>query len=216
MSSNKEQDAVSTVGSYEVGHWKTAQAQPVPEGQVGQSKGTTQGCEEASRPVREEFATPVTVVDNGKSIKMPDSVRSWAHNQGRSDGWSPRLKLAFNMFAKCDACSYASTIVGSHDRSDRLRSDARGIRSHHQVQAPEGRRVSEPGQHPTEKRAYAIIERVPLAGPTVLKHAATLPAEARRTSCSKQPITFLGFWPDRHATPCCRWTFRLSLKGPGF
>ena len=48
-------------------------------------------------------------------------------------------------------------------------------------------------------RACAIIERVPLAGTAVLKHAARLPRDAQSVFLQRAAQHFLAFWPERHA-----------------
>jgi hypothetical protein len=47
--------------------------------------------------------------------------------------------------------------------------------------------------------AYDIIDRVPLAGGAVLKHAATLPCDGRGVFLRQAAQHFLAFWPERHA-----------------
>jgi hypothetical protein len=47
--------------------------------------------------------------------------------------------------------------------------------------------------------AYDIINRVPWACGAVLKHAATLPGDARGVFLQRAAQHFLAFWPERNA-----------------
>jgi hypothetical protein len=112
MSSNKEQDAVSTFGSYEVGHGKPPKHSQFQKGKSGNAKGRPKGSKNLKTLIREEFLRPVTVVEKGKSIKIP-RIRAIVRKitVDALTGGHQEAKLALNTFAKCDDTADASTIV---------------------------------------------------------------------------------------------------------
>ena len=71
MSVNKEQDAVSTFGSYEVGNCKPPKHSQFQKGKSGNAKGRPKGSKNLKTLIREEFLKPITVVEKGKSTKIP-------------------------------------------------------------------------------------------------------------------------------------------------
>lgn len=75
--------------------------------------------------------------------------------------------------------------------------------------------VSLANANPTS-RAYDIIERVPLAGPAVLKHASTLHREDRGAFLRRVAEHFLGFWHDRHAYTVLPVDVQTFVESPEF
>ena len=65
-------------------------------------------------------------------------------------------------------------------------------------------------------RACAIIERVPLAGPAVLKHAARLPRDAQSVFLQQAARHFLAFWPDRDAYAMLPVDVQTFVESPDF
>ena len=112
MSSNKQQDAVSTIGSYEVGNGKPPKHTQFQKGKSGNPKGRPKGSKNLKTLIREEFLKPVTVVEKGKSTKMP-RIRAIVRKitVDALTGGHQEAKLALNTFAKCDDTADASTIV---------------------------------------------------------------------------------------------------------
>ncbi len=64
--------------------------------------------------------------------------------------------------------------------------------------------------------AYDILERVPLAGRAVLKHAATLPCDARGVFLRQAALHFLDFWSDRDAYTVLPVDVQTFVESPGF
>ena len=112
MSNNKEQDAVSTFGSYEVGNCKPPKHSQFQKGQSGNAKGRPKGSKNLKTLIREEFFKPVTVVEKGKSTKIP-RIRAIVRKitVDALTGGHQEAKLALNTFAKCDDTVDPSTIV---------------------------------------------------------------------------------------------------------
>jgi hypothetical protein len=112
MSSNKEPDAVPTFGSYEVGNCKPPKHSQFQKGKSGNPKGRPKGSKNLKTLIREEFLKPVTVVEKGKSIKIP-RIRAIVRKitVDALTGGHQEAKLALNTFAKCDDTADASTIV---------------------------------------------------------------------------------------------------------
>ena len=111
MSINKE-DAVPTFGSYEVGNCKPPKHSQFQKGKSGNPNGRPKGSKNLKTLIREEFLKPVTVVEKGKSIKIPRIcaiVRKVTVDA--LTGGHQEAKLALNTFAKCDDTADASTIV---------------------------------------------------------------------------------------------------------
>ena len=71
MSINKEQDAVSTFGSYEVGNCKPPKHSQFQKGKSGNPKGRPKGTKDAASIMNEMFLKPLTIVQNGKPTKIP-------------------------------------------------------------------------------------------------------------------------------------------------
>ena len=65
-------------------------------------------------------------------------------------------------------------------------------------------------------RACAIIERVPLAGPAVLKHAARLPCDAQSAFLQQAARHFLTCWPDRNAYAMLPVDVQTFVESPYF
>ena len=68
----------------------------------------------------------------------------------------------------------------------------------------------------TADAAYDVIERVRLAGPAVLKHAATLSSELRGAFLRQAADHFLGFWPDRDAYATMPVDVQTFVESPSF
>jgi hypothetical protein len=101
MSINKEQDAVSTFGSYEVGNCNPPKHSQFQKGKSGNPKGRPKDVKNASTVLTEMFATPVTVSVNGKPKKMPFSeIMGHKLKAAVMGGDLKALKLAFDMYAK--------------------------------------------------------------------------------------------------------------------
>jgi hypothetical protein len=64
--------------------------------------------------------------------------------------------------------------------------------------------------------AYDIIERVPLAGQAALKHAATLPCDARSVFLRQAAEHFRALWPDRNAYTMLPVDIQTFVEGAGF
>jgi hypothetical protein len=75
--------------------------------------------------------------------------------------------------------------------------------------------VSLASNNPT-RRACAIIERVPLAGPAVLKHAARLPCDAQSVFLQQAARHFLACWPDRDAYAMLPVDVQTFVESPYF
>ena len=112
MSNNKQQDAVSTFGSYEVGNCKPPKHSQFQKGKSGNAKGRPKGSKNLKTLIREEFLKPVTVFEKGKSTKIP-RIRAIVRKitVDALTGGHQEAKLALNTFAKCDDTADASTIV---------------------------------------------------------------------------------------------------------
>src|ERR1044072_6807901 len=103
MSSNKKQNAMPTLGTYEVGNCKPPKHSQFQEGKSGNPKGRTKGLKKLKTLIREEFLKPVTVVEKGKSVKIP-RIRAIVRKVtvDALTGGHQEAKLALNTFAKCD------------------------------------------------------------------------------------------------------------------
>ena len=112
MSSNEKQDAVSTFGSYEVGNCKPPKHSQFQKGKSGNAKGRPKGSKNLKTLIREEFLKPVTVVEKGKSIKIP-RIRAIVRKitVDALTGGHQEAKLALNTFAKCDDTADDNTIA---------------------------------------------------------------------------------------------------------
>jgi hypothetical protein len=64
--------------------------------------------------------------------------------------------------------------------------------------------------------AYDIIGRVPLAGQAALKHAATLPCDARSVFWRQAAEHFRALWPDRNAYTMLPVDIQTFVEGAGF
>ena len=64
--------------------------------------------------------------------------------------------------------------------------------------------------------AYDIIAKVPLAGPAVLKHAATIPCDARGAFLQQAARHFLACWPDREAYAVLPVDVQTFVESPDF
>lgn len=112
MSSNEKQNAMPTFGSYEVGNCKPPKHSQFQKGKSGNAKGRPKGSKNLKTLIREEFLKPVTVVEKGKSIKIP-RIRAIVRKitVDALTGGHQETKLALNTFAKCDDTADASTII---------------------------------------------------------------------------------------------------------
>lgn len=112
MSINKEQDAVSTFDSYEVGHCKPPKHSQFQKGKSGNPKGRPKGAKSASTIARELFLKPVTVIANGKPKKMPVFAALVAKLiSAAMNGDLKAMKLALDVYAKCGNISDPKTIA---------------------------------------------------------------------------------------------------------
>jgi hypothetical protein len=64
--------------------------------------------------------------------------------------------------------------------------------------------------------AYDIIERVPLAGQAVLKHAATMPCDARGVFLRQAAQHFFSFWPEKAAYTMLPVDVQTFVDSPAF
>jgi len=114
MSSNKEQDAVSTFGSYEVGHCKPPKHSQYQKGKSGNPKGRPKGVKNADTVLNEMFAAPITAVVNGKPTKMQFSaIMSHKLKAAVIAGDLKALKMAFDLYAKHGKVPDTSATAGS-------------------------------------------------------------------------------------------------------
>ena len=80
MSNNKEQDAASTFGSYEVGNCKPPKHSQFQKGKSGNAKGRPKGSKNLKTLIREEFLKPVTVLKKASRSKFQGFARSFARS----------------------------------------------------------------------------------------------------------------------------------------
>ena len=111
MSKNNHQRR-SRPGSDKVGYGKPPKHTQFKKGQSGNPKGRPKGSKNLKTLIKEEFFKPVTVVEKGKSIKIP-RIRAIVRKitVDALTGGHQEAKLALNTFAKCDDTADANTIA---------------------------------------------------------------------------------------------------------